>query len=125
MRSTFNIDSVAQNVKNAVDGILRNNGICLKLVKTENGVTKFGFEAVECKEKKSVVCRRNSLSSGVVLKPSRFPCMAKSYPKDQNVERNKRSDFYSGMLYIYIKYTRKQGKHFHKYIMNSIVSSCT
>ena len=97
LRSTFNIDGVVQNVKNAVDGILRNDGICLKLAKTDNGVTKFEMKAVECEEKQSVVCRKNSLSEGVVPKPSRFPCMAKPYIQDQNVNRKKRSDPFSGM----------------------------
>lgn len=97
MRSTFNIDGVVQNVKNAVDGILRNDSICLKLAKTDNGVTKFEMKAVECEEKQSVVCRKNSLSAGVVPKPSRFPCMAKTYFKEQNVRRMKRNDNFSGM----------------------------
>ena len=97
LRSTFNIDSVVQNVKNAVDGILQNSGICLALKKTENQLTKFRLDAVECKEKQSVVCRRNSLSSGGASKPSRFPCMAKPYIQDQNVNRKKRSDPFSGM----------------------------
>ena len=101
MRSTFNIDGVVQNVKKSVDGILRNDGICLKLAKTENGVTKFGLEAVECKTKQSVICRKNSISSGVESKPSRFPCLAKTYFKDQNVNRKKRSYNFSGMRYVY------------------------
>ena len=100
MRSTFNIDGVVQNVKNSVDGI-RNTDKCLKLAKTDNGVTKFGLEAVECKEKQSVICRKNSLSSGVVPKPSRFPCLAKNYSKNQNMSRKKRSDNFSGMQYVY------------------------
>ena len=99
LRSTFNIDGVVQNVKKSVDGILQNDGICLKLSKTENGVTKFGLKAVECKERQSVVCRKNSISLGVESEPSRFPCMAKTYFKDHNASRKKRNDNFSGMQY--------------------------
>ena len=91
LSSTLNIESAVQNVRKAVNEVIGGNDVCLTLKKNSNGGPSFQLESVQCDEKRSVICRRNSSSSNLVPKPSRFPCMAEVADEEKEVERKKRA----------------------------------
>ena len=91
LSSTLNIGSAVQNVKNAVDEVLGRNNVCLTMKKNLNGGPMFELKSLACNETRSVVCRKSSLSSNYVPKPSRFPCMAEPLNDEKGVERKKRA----------------------------------
>ena len=61
-----------KNFQEATSGI--NEDLCLALKQSEDVSPAFELRAVQCEEKRSVICRTDS-KTNASPKPSRFPCI--------------------------------------------------